>query len=323
MRLTRRQVLSSAAAAAVMKPALAWANEALNVSVVPANAIHWVQFVAADKGFYKDVGFDAKILALQSSAQSLQAALAGDYHIATSQPETWVSAFAQGATELQAISAPSNNCDWVLVGSRETPKLADLKGKSVGLSGLRSSEEWLTGRLLEKNGMKRNDVTYVIAGTSAAKAAALEKGGLAAAVLFQPSAEFAMRNGLPGLAKFSDIRAYPTIVYVVKKGWAETGAGKRASQAIEKAHAWLWDPGNKAEALAILAKYTKRDIDILAPVYDSYFVTAKAYSRTGKVELAGLEAVLADIASDNPKLFPAPLKPQDVLLDHALGGLWG
>ena len=320
MKLTRRSVLAGAVAS-VASPALVKAAEPLNVSVVPANAIHWAQFVAAEKGFYKEQGFEAKILPLQSSAQSLQAALAGDFQIATSQPETWISAFAQGATELVAMAAPSNNCDWVLVGSHEVTKLADLKGKGVGLSGLRSSEEWLTGRLLLKNGMKPGDVTYVLAGTSAAKAAALDRNGLAGAVLFEPSAEFAIRNGLPALAKFSEIRAYPTIVYVVKKSWAETGAGPRASSALQKAHGWLWNPENKAEAIAILSKFTKRDADILAPVYESYFVSSKSYSKTGAVEIAGLDAVLADITADNPKLFPRRLTADEVLLDPKWGGL--
>ena len=323
LRLSRRNVLGAAALAAVARPALVWADEPLNVSVVPANAIHWVQFVAADKGFYKQAGFEPRILALQGSTQSLQAALADEYQIATSQPETFVSAVMQGATELAAMAAPANSCDWILVGSRDTHSLEDLKGKSIGLSGLRSSEEWLTGRLLEQHGMKRTDCKYVIAGTSAAKASALETGGIAAAVLFQPSAEFAVSNGLPALARFDVIRSYPTILYVVKKSWASTGnAGKRASEAIGHAHDWLWDPGNKEEALRILAKYTKRELDILRPVYEAYFAGSTPYSRTGQIDVAGFGTVLADMAEDGRVFTKAPEASQ-FLLDPALGGLSG
>lgn len=321
-KLTRRTFLAlTAAAAAVAKPGLARAAQPLNASVVLGNAMHWVQFVAVDKGMYKDEGFDPKLLVMQGSASSVQMAISGEYQIATTQPETFVSAVEQGASEIAAMSAPANKADWVLVGSRGVTSIEQLKGRQIGLSGLRNSESWLTTRLLEAKGLKKNDYSFIIAGTSPAKAAALEKGGIGAAVLFQPSAEFAIKQGLTPLASFEDMRAYPTVFYIVKKSWAGTDEnGMRASRALQKAYSWLWDPANRAEAIRILGIYTKRDAAILEPVYDDYFGKQQFYSKTGKIDLAGFKTVLDDMAEDGQAFKTAPA-PAKFILDAKLGGL--
>lgn len=321
--LTRRSFLAAAAVTAVARPALVRAAQPLNVSLVRGNAIHWVQFVAADKGMYKDEGFEPNLLAMQGSANSVQMALSGEYHLATSQPETFISAVVKGASELAAQSAPMNKSDWVLVGARGVTSLDQIKGRQIGLSGLRNSESWLTSRLLSEKGLKASDYSFVIAGTSPAKVAALEKGGIGAAVLFQPSAEFAVKQGLTALATFEDLRDYPTIFYVVKKSWAAADdAGERIARAQKKAYAWLWDPANKDEAIRILSTYTKRDAAILAPIYDEYFVTGKIYSKSGHINIDGLKSVLDDMAEDGQVFKTAPA-PGMFLLDAKLGGLAG
>ncbi len=323
-KLTRRTFLTLTAAgtaAMVAKPALLRAAQPLNVSTVLGNAVHWVQMVAAEKGMYKEEGFEPNLLVMQGSASSVQMAISGEYNIATTQPETFVSVVEQGANEIAAMTAPMNKADWILVGARGITSLEQLKGKQIGLSGLRNSESWLTQRLLEAKGLKKGDYSFVIAGTSPAKVAGLDKGGLGAAVLFQPSAEFAIRQGLPALASFDSMRDYPTVFYIVKKSWAAAdNSGMRASRAIQKAHAWLWDPANRDEAIKVLEKYTKREPAILAPVYDDYFVTGKIYSKTGQINLAGFQTVLADMAEDGQAFKTAPA-PGKFLLDPKLGGL--
>ena len=322
MGIHRRELLVGAAALGVARPSIARAAEPLNVSVVLGNAIHWVQFVANDIGLYKDAGFDPNIQALQSSPQSVQFALTGQYQVATSQPETFVAAVEQGATQLAAMSAPTNSSDWVLVGNREVKTLADLKGKIVGVSSLRTSEAWLTSKLMEQKGFAKDAVRFQPAGTSPAKVSALETANIGGAVLFQPSAEVALQAGFPMLARFEGMRAYPTILYVVNKEWAAKGdAGQRVSRVIQKAHAWLWDPANKKQAIAILAKYTKRELPILETVYSDYFERGKIYSRTGQVALDGMQAALDDMAEDGAVFKKAP-GARKYMLEPALGGLF-
>ncbi len=316
-----RRAVMAGAAATFAAPALLRAAEPLNVSWVLANTMHWVQCVAFEKGFYRDVGFEPQAQLMQNSPHSIQMAITGNYQVATSQPETFVAAVEHGAGGLAALSAPMNTPDWLLVGAPGVKSLDDLKGAVIGVSALRVSEAWLTRRLLLAHGLKAEDFSFLQVGLSPAKITGLQKGSIAAAVLFQPLAALAVREGLKPLAAYGPLRSYPTILYVVNKDWAARGdAGKRVARTLQRAHAWLWDPGNKPEAIAICVKYTKRDAEILADVYDEYFVTEPIYGRTGAIDLAGLERALADMAADGDVFKVAP-PAKKYVLDPALGGL--
>lgn len=323
MQLTRRafSIGAGAVAADLAAPGLVRAAEPLVVGFVLANALHWVQCVAIDKGFYRDVGFDASAAVIQNSPHAIQMAITGGFQVATSQPEPFVAAVERGATDLGAISAPMNSADWSLVGNPAVKSVEDLKGQTIGVSSLRTSESWLTTKLLLAKGLKSGDFSFIQLGTSPAKVTALQKGAVGAAILFEPTAELAVRQPLPLLARYGTMRAYPTILYVVNKSWAAKGdAGKRTAQAIQRAHAWLWDPANKDEAIKILAKYTKRDDSILEAVYQEYFVTDKIYGRHGEIELDGLQRALADMAEDGEVFKTAP-PANKYVLDPSLGAI--
>jgi ABC-type nitrate/sulfonate/bicarbonate transport system substrate-binding protein len=321
--LTRRGFVAGTAAAFVAaKPAIVRAAEPLTIGTVPANAIHWAQDVAIDKGFYKQVGFEPQVAAMQSSPQSIQLAITGAYQIATSQPEPFVAAVERGARGLAALSAPMNRADWTLNVARGVKTLGDLKGKLIGVSSLRTSEVWLTTHLLESEGLKKGEFDFITAGLSPAKISALQKGSIAAAVLYQPTAELAIEQGLPALARYGRLRAYPPVLYVVNRDWAAKGdAGMRAARAIQRAHEWLWDPGNRAEAMQILGKYTHREAKILERVYDDYFVSGMIYAKRGEIELGGLDLALADMAQDGEIVKPPAPPATKYVLPRELGGL--
>ena len=322
MKVTRRVFVGAAATTALARPAILAAAEPLIFGCVPANSVHWIACAAVERGFFKNVGFEAEIGVIQSSPQSMQMLITGAYQISSTQPEAAVAAIERGAGKLAAISAPMNRADWVLAGAAGIKSLKDLKGKIIGVSSLRISEVWLTTQLLERAGLKKDDFSFIGVGTSPLKVTALQKGSIAAAVLFRPSADLALKEGFSDLARYSGMRDYPTVLYMVNKDWAAKGdAGKRAAQAIQDGHRWLWDPQNRDAAIEILAKYTKRDPAICTAVYDDYFVKEKTYSKTGEISLTGLKNLLDDVAEDGD-IFKPPAPPAGkYVLDKSLGGL--
>jgi ABC-type nitrate/sulfonate/bicarbonate transport system substrate-binding protein len=325
MQLSRRRfALATLGAGAVFaRPAILRAAEPLVIGYVPANAIHWVASVVMEKGFLKEEGFEPQASIFQSAPQAIQQLIAGAYHIASAQPEPMVAAVERGAA-IGAFSAPANTPDWTLNAQRDIKSLADLKGKTIGVSALNSSEVWLTNELMARAGLKKGDWNYITSGTSPLKVTALERGAIAAAILFQPTSELALRQGFPPIAKYSGLHSYPSILYSMSRDWAGRGdAGQRASRAFAKGHAWLWDPGNKAEAVAILAKYTKREADICDAVYAQYFVTDKLYSRHGEIDMAGFTQALAVMTVETDIIKPPAPPATKFVLDRNLGGIIG
>ncbi len=107
----------------------------------------------------------------------------------------------------------------------------------------------------------------------------------------------------------------------MNREWATKNEnGVRASRAIQKAHAWLWDRNNMAEAIAILEKHSKQPKDICEKVYRSYFIDGEMYSKTGAVDVSGLQTVLNDMAADGQVFTKAP-EARKFLLEKQYGGL--
>jgi ABC-type nitrate/sulfonate/bicarbonate transport system substrate-binding protein len=318
MKLSRRAFVRGAATAALARPAILAAAEPLVFGYVPANSVHWIACAAVERGFFKNVGFDAEIGVIQSSPQSMQMLITGAYQISSTRPESAIAAIERGASKLAAISAPMNRADWVLAGAAGVKSLMDLKGKIIGVSSLRISEVWLTTQLLEKDGLEKHEFSFIGVVTSPLKVTALEKGSIAAAVLFRPSADLALKEGFADLARYSGLRDYPTVLYMVGKDWAARGdACKRAAQAIQEGHRWLWDPQNKSAAIEILAKFTKREAAICEAVYADYFVQEKTYPKTGEISLKGLQNLMDDVAEDGD-IFRRPRRRTNTCWTRAL-----
>lgn len=296
--------------------------EKLVISYVPGNAIYWDIDTAIEKGFFKDEGFAPEVLIFQSSPQSIQLLVAGEVQLAGAQPEALLAAVAHGSKGFAVISSPAERADWFLVGRPEIKVLADLKGKFFGTGGLQLGENWWTFRALAKAGVAPTDITMLVVGTSAQKFAALQKGSIAFTVLFQPTAQLAATQGMNALYRFSDGEAFPSILYSVATAWAQQAEhGRRLQRALSRAHDWLYDPTHRAEAIAILQKYTKRETDLLAPIYDLYIARDAILSRDGAVVVADVDKVIAQMAENGTIPKGTNVSPDLYLLPKALGGL--
>src|SRR5262249_7096163 len=140
MALTRRALLSIAAAS-LARPAIVRAEaQPIAIGMVPANAVYWDLDVAVEKGLFRAAGFEPQVSAVQSSPQAVQQTIIGAFHLAGSQPEVFVAAVEHGASMLAAIAAPMNRADWRLTVLPNIHTLTDLRGKLIGVSTPRSGE---------------------------------------------------------------------------------------------------------------------------------------------------------------------------------------
>jgi ABC-type nitrate/sulfonate/bicarbonate transport system substrate-binding protein len=297
-------------------------QEKLVVSYVPGNAIYWDIDTAIEKGFFKDEGFAPEVVIFQSSPQSIQLLVAGEVQLAGAQPEALLAAVVHGSKGFAVISSPAERPDWFLVGRPDIKALADLKGKFFGTGGLQLGENWWTWKALAKAGVAASDINMLVVGTSAQKFAALQRGSIAFTVLFQPTAQLALAEGMNVLYRFSDGEAFPSILYSVAEAWARRGDhGPRLQRALRRAHDWLYDPANRDEAIAILQKYTKREPALLAPIYDLYIAKDAILSRDGAVITRDVDKVIAQMAENGAIPKGTVVSPDLYLLPKPLGGV--
>ncbi len=296
--------------------------EKLVISYVPGNAIYWDIDAAIEKDFFKDEGFAPEVVIFQSSPQSIQLLVAGEVQLAGAQPEALLAAVVHGSKGFAVISSPAERPDWFLVGRPDIKALTDLKGKYFGTGGLQLGENWWTWKALAKAGVAPTDFSMLVVGTSAQKFAALQRGSIAFTVLFQPTAQLALAEGMNVLYRFSDGEAFPSILYSVATTWAQQADhGQRLQRALRRAHDWLYDPANRAEAIAILQKYTKRAPDLLAPIYDLYVAKDAILSRDGAVITRDVDKVIAQMAENGAIPPGTNVSPDLYLLPKQFGGL--
>jgi NitT/TauT family transport system substrate-binding protein len=285
------------------------APEKLSISVAVGNAIYWDVYAAVERGFFKEEGFAPEYVSMQSSTNSTQNLIAGAVDLQGGSPEPVVDAVERGA-EIGILAAASRRSSGILNVRPDIRTVADLKGKTIGVSALRGGELWELRKLLAANGLGPKDYEVIQIGVSPAKYAALQRGSISAAILLQPSALLAESNGLPGLLSFWSIESYAYPVYAVGRAWAHAdNHGARAARAIVKGQQWLNDPANRAAAVAILQKTTKRDQAIADATYQQMIAADHFFVSDGKVELAGIGRLLAAMKEDGDvKGSPDPRK---------------
>lgn len=312
------------AAACALHPAAAQetSTDRLALSYIPSNSMYVDIDAGIDKGFFRKAGFAPQIITGQSSPQMIQMLISGSVELSIGQPEPIMAAIVHGAKELGVISAPADRPDWYFLTAPEIKNWDDLKGKTVGFSSFRVGEYWLAKQVLSDHGLNPADYNAVIIGVTPLKMAAFAKGAIQGAVMFQPTGEAAARRGYHVLWRFSGMQSYPSIVYAVNRNWAaEKDHGKRLAQAFREIHAWLYDPKNHDEVIAVLAKYTKQDRPVLEDIYKLYFISDKIYTRDGSVDVKGLARLVSLMTKNGEIGAQVEPKPADYLLPASLGGM--
>jgi ABC-type nitrate/sulfonate/bicarbonate transport system substrate-binding protein len=303
--------------------AIAQVLEPLAISYVPGNAIAWDLDVAMEKGLFKAEGFAGAPVVFQNAPQSAQMLITGAVQIATGQIDPFLLAFRSGARDMAVIAAPADRPDWFLNVRPEIKSVADLKGKFVATAALQVGESWLTTKWLDTQGLKPGDWSLLVVGTSALKYAALQRGSVAAAIMFQPLALEAQLHGFPTIYRYLAGEAFPPVLYVVNRPWAaQKEHGQRLSRAIVQSHKWLLDPANRAEAIAILQKYTKRETPVMEAVYDLFIAKDKIYTADAAVDPAGVNAEIATMIENGVLPRGTTMAPESYMLPREQGGLY-
>jgi ABC-type nitrate/sulfonate/bicarbonate transport system substrate-binding protein len=304
-------------------PAAAQELEPLAMSYLTGNAIAWDLDVAMDKGFFKAEGFDGRPVVFQNAPQSAQMLITGEVQLGTGQLDPFLLAFRSGARDIAVIAAPADRPDWFINVRPEIKSIADLKGKFVATAALQVGETWLAAKWLNQQGLAPQDFGFLVVGTTALKFAALQRGSVAAAIMFQPLAMEAQLGGYPTIYRFLDGKAIPPVLYVVNRQWAaQKERGRRLSRAIVQSHQWLLDPANRNEAIAILQKYTKRDTPVMQAVYDLFIAKDKLYTSDAAVDAAGVDAEIVTMIEKGVLPPATTMSPRDYMLPRELGGLY-
>jgi NitT/TauT family transport system substrate-binding protein len=262
---------------------------------VSYNQVHiWV---AKDAGLFKKHGVDAEIIFFRGGQMATQALVAGDPPIVNI--GTVVQAGLQGH-DVVLIASSESAYNYSVVARPAIPKVEQLKGKRLGVSGFGSASYNAALILLKKFNLEPNkDVFVVVAGPTFERLAAVDAGKIDATILTPSEMPRARKQGL--------IEVYDMLelgIEVQGNGFATSRSFIRsARETVLSAlkgyvEALFYISRNRDETRRITGKYMRTtDGDVLDATYD-WFV--KRVSKRPYPTLKGIQYLLDEVASKMP-----------------------
>ena len=228
--------------------------------------------VALARGFFKAQGIQIEPILIRGGPAAIAALTSGEVDFASIGGAQAVFRSNSRGLDLYIIGSISNTTNYVLLGNKQTRTIEDLKGKTVGITGAGSFSEFAIKTFLRKYNLEPNkDVMLRTIGESPVRAAALEKGLIAAAPFSPEDAIRLMKAGFLLVSNLNESLGIPQTILVTRgdvlQKYPETSKRllKVLILGIQIAKT------NKAEA--IKAGYEaglKGDSDIVNQAYDLY-----------------------------------------------------
>lgn len=212
--------------------------------------IYLAATMAQELGYYGDEGLNVELQDFPGGQKSLEALLGGSTDVVCGFYDHTIEMAAKGRP-LRAFAAILRYPGLVAV-SPKIARIADLKGKIVGVSAAGSSTQMFLNYLLAAHGMKTDDVSVASIGMTATAVGAISHGKVDAAIMTDPALAI-VRKQIPDLKILADTRtaegtravfgvdAYPSAVLYSTPAWldAHRDQARRLARAITRTLAWM------------------------------------------------------------------------------------
>jgi ABC-type nitrate/sulfonate/bicarbonate transport system substrate-binding protein len=291
----------TALAAGAPGRAAAQTLDPVSVIVFPGG-FNWPLWVAQDKGYFAKGSIEVKLTPTPNSVFQLTNLIEGKFDIAVTAIDNVV-AYMEGQGEAPVSSQPDlfvfmggDNGLLSLAVVPEIKTYQDLKGKTLSVDAMTTGYAFVLFDLLKRNGLKMGDYNVVKAGGVLARWEAIKERKHDGTMLITPFDLLAKANGLNILQQAIDVYGnYQGLTGATRRSWAAENPKKLDAyiRGYREGLAWLFDPRNKAEAIAILRKNLPQLSEGLAEQSYSVLVNPKGFASDGALDLEGVRHVLA------------------------------
>jgi len=255
------RLLVALASISIIATAPAQTPASLEVIVFPGG-FNWPIWVAQEKGFFRENGVEVNVTPTPGSVYQLVNLIDGKFDIAITAIDNLI-AYREGQGEDPKLGPDLiavMGCDQgflKLVTVPEVKNIADLRGRTVSVDARTTGYAFVLFEILDRNGLREPDYKVERAGGVLQRFQALMEKKHDGTLLLSPFEVQAGARGFNTLASASQVLGpYQGLVAGVRRSWAEKN--REALIGFIRAYAgaveWLYDPVNKAEAIAVFRK---------------------------------------------------------------------
>jgi NitT/TauT family transport system substrate-binding protein len=180
----------------------AGAAETWRYGVVEAKGDAGILFMPARFG--PKYGITVDMVEFASSTTPVKGLISGDLEAFTTSPGVALTAMSQGAA-LKFVGCNWPGATYTLYGAPDVKTIADLKGKSVGVSGPGSLPDLFAREVIRASGLSPDQVVYANAGGGADRFRALLTGVVKATATSSEFEPEATKRGINVLARAHDL----------------------------------------------------------------------------------------------------------------------
>jgi len=284
----------------------------LTIGTITLSLNNLPMYVAQDKGFYAKENLFVELVVLNASTRAIPALIGGSTQISASSAMTTIRAVEKGAP-LKIVGGLINAPVYDLYAPAKYKSIKELKGTTIGVTGLITSDTVLMKEMLKANGLEYpRDYAMLAIGGTPERWLAMQAGNVAAGILSPPftfAADEAGFINLGSTAKYTP--NFTQTVFNVRDEWAREKRPLliRFLRATVRASRWIH--AQKEDTVRIIAKRFKFS-DKHSEAAWRYFVANNAIPKEGEVNAKGMDKVLQLLVEDGTMHPPLP-KPEKYL----------
>jgi ABC-type nitrate/sulfonate/bicarbonate transport system substrate-binding protein len=274
----------------------------VNLIVFPGG-FNWPVWVAQEKGFFEKNGIEVRITPTPSSVFQLTNLIDGKFDIAMTAIDNLI-AYREGQGEVPKLGPDlfafmgGDNGFLRLVTVPEVKSFGDLRGKELSVDALTTGYAFVLLEILERNGLQKDrDYKTPAAGGVLQRFQALMEKKHAGTLLLSPFEVQAEARGFNRLANAIDVLGrYQGLVGGTRKAWAEQNRDAVVGyiRAFSDAVDWLYEPGNRDEAIAIFLKnLPNANAQAAQTAYKVLLSPTDGFQKKARIDMEGVKTVLA------------------------------
>jgi len=265
-------------------------------------------WVAWRQGYFDKQGLDVQVVFVEGADKSVMALVGGSTFVAAGAADAMMAAVDQGALDLTAVGGVINGLTHLILGGKKFRTYEDLRGATLGSSGLTSGTAFVLRRVLKAKGLEfPRDYKMLNVGGSGPALAALVSGRVDAGIIAIPLGYEGADLGLNVIGKVNEvIPDYQLTVLTVKRSWAEKNRPVlvRFMKAMVQAMRWLYD--HKEPAIDFLSKEMKLKPQQARRGWD-YYTENRIWNPNAEVNVEGMKTVIQINAERMQSKGPLPL----------------
>jgi NitT/TauT family transport system substrate-binding protein len=171
--------------------------------------------VALARGFFKQQGLQVEPILIRGGPAAIAALVSGEVDFAAIGGAQAVFRSRARGLDLSIIGCTSSTTNYILLGNKQTRTVEDLKGKTIGITGAGTYSEFAMKTFLKKHNINPDkDVVLRAIGGTVLRAAAIEKGIIAAAPFSTEDGVRLIKAGYSVISNLSESLGIPQNILV-------------------------------------------------------------------------------------------------------------